>query len=114
MAGGRYRGGSRPLDDPGGVARLIPTTCSRGDAFPHYFPLKGLGPLIGKRTWGGLVGISHESPLVDDSSVTMPDFEMWDPKSENWVVENHVVDFDIDLENSPDALVASVQGAAQA
>jgi tricorn protease len=96
------------------VARLIPTTCSRGDAFPHYFPLKGLGPLIGKRTWGGLVGISHESPLVDDSSVTMPDFEMWDPKSENWVVENHVVDFDIDLENSPDALVASVQGAAQA
>jgi tricorn protease len=79
---------------------------SGGDAFPYYFRLRGLGPIIGKRTWGGLVGISHSLPLVDGGVVTMPDFGMWDPKSGQWVVENRGVEPDIDLENSPDAVVA--------
>jgi len=79
---------------------------SGGDAFPFYFRLKGLGPVIGKRTWGGLVGISHDLPLVDGGSVTMPDFGMWDPKTEQWLVENHGVDPDIEVENPPDALVS--------
>ena len=47
---------------------------SGGDAFPYYFRLKGLGPVIGMRTWGGLVGYSHLLPLVDGGQVTMPDF----------------------------------------
>ena len=79
---------------------------SGGDAFPYYFRLKGLGPVIGKRTWGGLVGISHDLPLVDGGAVTMPDFGMWDPKSGQWVVENHGVDPDIEVENPPDAIVS--------
>jgi tricorn protease len=79
---------------------------SGGDAFPHYFRLAGVGPVIGKRTWGGLVGISHDLPLVDGGSVTMPDFGMWDPKTGDWVIENHGVDPDIEVENPPDALVA--------
>ena len=79
---------------------------SGGDAFPHYFRLAGVGPIIGKRTWGGLVGISHDLPLVDGGSVTMPDFGMWDPKSGEWVIENHGVDPDIEVENPPDALVS--------
>jgi tricorn protease len=79
---------------------------SGGDAFPHYFRLAGLGPLIGKRTWGGLVGISHDLPLVDGGSVTMPDFGMWDPKSGEWVIENHGVDPDIEVENAPNEMVA--------
>jgi len=79
---------------------------SGGDAFPYYFRLKGLGPLIGKRTWGGLVGISHDLPLVDGGGITMPDFGMWDPKTQQWVVENHGVDPDIEVENPPDALVS--------
>ena len=62
--------------------------------------------MIGKRTWGGLVGISHDLPLVDGGSVTMPDFGMWDPKSGEWIIENHGVDPDIEVENPPDALVA--------
>jgi len=79
---------------------------SGGDAFPYYFRQQGLGPLIGKRTWGGLVGISHDLPLVDGGRVTMPDFGMWDPAKGDWVVENHGVDPDIEVENAPDLMVA--------
>jgi tricorn protease len=79
---------------------------SGGDAFPHYFRLAGVGPVIGKRTWGGLVGISHDLPLTDGGSVTMPDFGMWDAKSGQWVIENHGVDPDLEVENPPHELVA--------
>jgi len=79
---------------------------SGGDAFPHYFRLAGVGPLIGKRTWGGLVGISHDLPLMDGGRVTMPDFGMWDPKSGEWLIENHGVEPDIEVENPPHELVA--------
>ncbi len=78
---------------------------SGGDCFPYYFRQAGLGPVIGKRTWGGLVGISHDLPLVDGGSVTMPDFGFWNLKGE-WDVENHGVDPDIEVENTPDAMVA--------
>ena len=78
---------------------------SGGDAFPYYFRLVGLGPIIGKRTWGGLVGISHNLPLVDGGRVTMPDFGMWD-RDGQWTVENHGVDPDIDVENTPSDMVA--------
>ena len=79
---------------------------SGGDAFPYYFQMKKLGPVIGKRTWGGLVGISHDLPLVDGGVVTMPDFGMWNPRTGDWVVENHGVDPDIDVENAPEKLVS--------
>src|SRR4029079_12195344 len=78
---------------------------SGGDAFPLYFKMQGLGPIIGKRTWGGLVGISHDLPLVDGGSVTMPDFGMYDPKQGKWRVENHGVDPDIEVENAPHLMV---------
>ncbi|HKY33523.1 MAG TPA: S41 family peptidase [Candidatus Polarisedimenticolia bacterium] len=79
---------------------------SGGDAFPYYFKMAGLGPIIGKRTWGGLVGISHNLPLMDGGVVTMPDFGMWDPAKGDWVVENHGVDPDIEVENAPHEMVA--------
>jgi len=79
---------------------------SGGDAFPYYFRLLGIGPLIGKRTWGGLVGISHNLPFVDGGGITMPDFGMWDPSKGEWVVENHGVDPDIEVENAPHEMVA--------
>ena len=78
---------------------------SGGDCFPYFFRLAGLGPLIGKRTWGGLVGISHSLPLVDGGEVTMPDFGMWSIQGK-WDVENHGVDPDIEVENPPDLLAA--------
>jgi tricorn protease len=68
--------------------------------------MMGIGPIIGKRTWGGLVGISHNLPLVDGGAVTMPDFGMWDPRTGAWAVENHGVDPDIEVENAPDLMAA--------
>jgi tricorn protease len=79
---------------------------SGGDAFPHYFRQLGIGPLIGMRTWGGLVGISHNLPLVDGGVVTLPDFGMWGPAKSEWVIENHGVDPDIEVENTPSEMVA--------
>ncbi len=79
---------------------------SGGDAFPYFFREQGIGPLIGKRTWGGLVGYSHDLPLVDGGGVTMPDFGMWDPYKGEWAVENHGVDPDIEVENTPSEVVA--------
>ena len=79
---------------------------SGGDAFPFFFRQQGVGPIIGKRTWGGLVGISHNLPLVDGGAVTMPDFGMYDPRKRQWLVENHGVDPDIEVENAPDLMVS--------
>ena len=79
---------------------------SGGDALPYYFRMQGIGPVIGTRTWGGLVGISKNLPLVDGGRVTMPDFGMWDAASGRWVVENHGVDPDVEVENTPSDMVA--------
>ena len=79
---------------------------SGGDAFPYFFRQQGIGPLIGKRTWGGLVGYSQNLPLVDGGGVTMPDFGMWDPYKGEWVVENYGVDPDIEVENTPSDVIS--------
>ncbi len=76
---------------------------SGGDAFPFYFREVGLGPLIGTRTWGGLIGISGAPQLVDGGFVTVPTFRMFDPKGE-WFAEGHGVDPDIKVEDDPTAL----------
>lgn len=67
---------------------------SGGDAFPDYFRKRGLGPLIGTRTWGGLIGISGAPQLIDGGYVTVPTFRMYDPDG-NWFREGHGVDPDI-------------------
>jgi tricorn protease len=78
---------------------------SGGDAFPYYFKFFKLGPLVGTRTWGGLVGISRNLPFVDGGGVTMPDFGTYSVDGK-WVVENHGVDPDVPVENAPDQVVA--------
>jgi tricorn protease len=77
---------------------------SGGDSFPYYFRELGLGPLIGTRTWGGLVGISRYIPLVDGGTVTVPEIAFINLKGE-WDVENHGVDPDIKIDNRPDLVV---------
>jgi tricorn protease len=67
---------------------------SGGDAFPDYFRKKNLGPLIGARTWGGLIGISGVPPLIDGGQVTVPTFRMYNPDG-TWFKEGHGVDPDI-------------------
>ena len=67
---------------------------SGGDAFPDYFRKAGLGPLIGNRTWGGLIGISGTPDLIDGGVVTAPSFRMFNPDG-TWFREGHGVDPDI-------------------
>jgi tricorn protease len=67
---------------------------SGGDAFPDYFRRKKLGPLIGARTWGGLIGISGVPGLVDGGGVTVPTFRMYNPDG-TWFKEGHGVEPDI-------------------
>ena len=50
------------------------TSASDGDIFPSMFKQAGLGPLIGKRSWGGVVGITDHGPLIDGGSVFVPEF----------------------------------------
>ncbi len=76
---------------------------SGGDAFPYYFKKAGLGPLIGTRTWGGLIGITGAPPLIDGGRVTVPTFRMYSTEGE-WFPEGHGVDPDIEVVNDPGML----------
>lgn len=73
---------------------------SGGDAFPFYFRKAGLGPLIGTRTWGGLIGISGAPSLIDNGVVTSPTFGIYSTEGE-WIIENHGVDPDIEVIDDP-------------
>jgi tricorn protease len=75
---------------------------SGGDALPWYFKRMGVGPLIGKRTWGGLVGIGGYPPLIDGGGVTAPRWALSGLNGE-WEVENHGIAPDIDVEDDPQA-----------
>jgi len=76
---------------------------SGGDCFPYYFKQSGLGPLIGQRTWGGLIGITGTPGLIDGGSVTVPTFGIYDLKG-NWIIEGHGVDPDIEVVDDPTRL----------
>ena len=73
---------------------------SGGDAFPDYFRKRGLGPLIGTRTWGGLIGISGAPRLIDGGYVSVPTFRMYHPDG-RWFEEGHGVDPDIEVDENP-------------
>jgi len=87
------------------VALLSETSASDGDIFPYMFRQAGLGPLIGKRSWGGVVGISDHGPLIDGGHVNVPEFGLLDTTG-HWVVEGHGVDPDIVVENDPASVIA--------
>ena len=73
---------------------------SGGDALPWLFKQAKLGPLVGKRTWGGLVGIGPIPVLMDGGHVTSPSVAFFSPKG-NWDVENHGVDPDVVVDQDP-------------
>jgi tricorn protease len=75
---------------------------SGGDYMPWMFKRHNIGPLIGKRTWGGLVGIGGYPVLIDGGSVTAPHFAFYTPEGE-WEVENHGVAPDVEVEMDPKA-----------
>jgi tricorn protease len=73
---------------------------SGGDCFPWYFQQLHLGKVIGKRTWGGLVGISGNPALIDGGTVSVPTFGFYE-KDGTWGVEGHGIDPDIVVEDDP-------------
>lgn len=75
---------------------------SGGDAFPWYYRSLGVGPLIGTRTWGGLVGISFEPGLVDGGRIKVPAFAFVDAEG-RWAVEGEGVAPDIEVVDDPGA-----------
>ncbi len=74
---------------------------SDGDIFPYYFRFYGLGPLMGVRTWGGIVGINGGRPLVDGGYNYIPGGTQYSLDSK-WIIENHGVEPDIEVANTPD------------
>jgi tricorn protease len=77
---------------------------SGGDALPWYFRRAGLGKLIGKRTWGGLVGRAGSPPLMDGGIVTAPSSGVWDPAESRWIAENNGITPDIEIEHDPEVV----------
>jgi tricorn protease len=80
---------------------------SGGDAFPDYFRQSGLGPLIGTRTWGGLIGISGAPSLIDGGYMSVPTFRMFYPDGE-WFPEGYGVDPDIEVLEDYTALARGI------
>jgi tricorn protease len=87
------------------VCLLNETSASDGDIFPYMFRQAGLGPLIGKRSWGGVVGIGGRGPLLDGGDVYVPEAGT-NAADGSWVIEGHGVDPDIVVENDPRSVIA--------
>jgi tricorn protease len=80
---------------------------SDGDIFSHCFKLFGLGPLVGKRTWGGVIGVSPRHRLSDGTLTTQPEYSNW-YRDVGWNVENYGTDPDVEVDNTPQDYAAGV------
>jgi tricorn protease len=76
-------------------------SASDGDIFPYRFKTLGLGKLIGKRTWGGVIGIRDPLPLTDGGQLFRPEFALYSKEGKGWIIESHGVDPDIVVDNDP-------------
>jgi tricorn protease len=96
-----------PTVDPNGtfmgpmVCLLNEFSASDGDLFPYRFRHHKLGPLIGKRSWGGVVGIRGSLPLLDGGTLNRPEFSRIDVEGKAWIIEGYGVDPDIVQDNDP-------------
>ena len=96
-----------PSFDPGGlipgpkVCLLDEFSASDGDIFSYRFRYYKLGKLIGKRSWGGVVGIRGSLPIVDGGYLRRPEFSRYDLAGKKWIMEGHGVDPDIVVDNDP-------------
>ncbi len=82
------------------AALINEDTASDGDIFSNAFRQWKIGPLIGKRTWGGVVGITEHGPLLDGGVVFVPEYGTADAQGQ-WIIEGHGVDPDIVIEQDP-------------
>ncbi|MBA2430757.1 MAG: PD40 domain-containing protein [Chthoniobacterales bacterium] len=76
-------------------------SASDGDIFPFRFKTMGLGKLIGKRSWGGVVGIRGSLPFADGGQLNKPEFAPYSKDGKEWLMEGHGVDPDIVVDNDP-------------
>ena len=86
------------------VCLLNETSASDGDIFPNMFRKAGLGPLIGKRSWGGVIGITSRGPLIDGGEVNVPEFGNASAEGK-WDIEGIGVEPDIVVEQDPKAVL---------
>ena len=98
-----------PSESPAGplVALTNEYAGSDGDIFSHGFKMMDLGPLIGTRTWGGVVGMWPRHRLVDGTVTTQPEFSFWF-QDVGWGVENYGTEPDIEVQNRPQEYAAGV------
>ncbi|MDO5582169.1 MAG: S41 family peptidase, partial [Planctomycetia bacterium] len=82
------------------VCLINETSASDGDIFPYYFKKSNLGPVIGKRSWGGVVGITGTGPLIDGGIVYVP-LSATNDESGKYIIEGHGVDPDIVVDQDP-------------
>ncbi|HKP69300.1 MAG TPA: S41 family peptidase [Pyrinomonadaceae bacterium] len=87
------------------IALLNENSASDGDIFPYMFREAGLGQLVGKRSWGGVVGISNRGTLIDGGVVNVPQSALANPKGE-YIIEGYGVDPDIEVDNDPKSVIA--------
>ena len=103
-----------PDESPRGpmVALTNELAGSDGDIFSHTFKLLELGPLVGKRTWGGVIGIWPRHTLADGTLTTQPEFSFFFDDV-GWNVENYGTDPDIEVDNAPQDYAAGRRPAAR-
>ncbi|MEO6594043.1 MAG: S41 family peptidase [Planctomycetota bacterium] len=87
------------------VCLLNETSASDGDIFPAMFKRAGLGKLVGKRSWGGIIGITNRGALLDGGTVNVPEFGNTEP-GPKWTIEGHGVDPDIVVDNDVQSVLA--------
>jgi tricorn protease len=101
--------GAMPYPDDSVCGPLVALTNehagSDGDIFSHCFKLMKLGTLIGRRTWGGVIGIWPRNWLVDGTITTQPEFSFWFTDV-GWGVENYGTDPDIEVDITPQEYAA--------
>jgi len=96
-----------PTPDPGGmimgpkVMLIDEFSASDGDIVAYRFKKHGLGPLVGKRTWGGVVGIRGSLPLLDGGFLNRPEFSRYDLEGKDWIMEGVGVEPDVVVDNDP-------------
>jgi tricorn protease len=76
-------------------------SASDGDLFTYQFKKYKLGKVIGKRTWGGVVGIRGTLPLLDGGYLNKPEFSRYDVEGKKWIIEGYGVEPDIYVDNDP-------------
>ena len=101
------RRGGTPAANPGGqlvgpkITLINEYSASDGDLFPYRFREAGLGKLVGKRTWGGVIGISGSLPFTDGGILNKPEFAPYSKDGKSWIIEGHGVEPDISVDNDP-------------